>query len=635
MPQTPYKIMPEEVEEGHGCKERVGEGAANGTEAPKPVTSMGAHQLRVHSNADRPDASNGTQTSKPLKTESRGNQDDTQKMAGANGVEAAGSGAGNPATAMHSGGNEGPSSISSSAPAGPEQRKKLEALRPLPRKRHMEDDGAGESVKESKGEAGSVVSRVAGAGAKVDMPKIDLQKAREIDGELTETQKRVEKLRQFEHDCTELREYLYVSGLSVSQNQAQMADKGITHIVNCAGMTAANAFPQSFKYTTLYMNDDPAADLVQHLYRVVAFIDEARGSGGKVLVHCHQGVSRSCSYCMAYLMLRDKLTYHQAYTDVKAKRGIANPNLGFASQLIDWEKRLAPHPAPDTPALGARPPRAYRIGCYMTGGDIRGCEGAAESADAGEQLSWCVAAQPQGVWLGLPPPHDQGKAPASPYVLSSDDVYLVEQSECVYVWEGARASASHRGYAQLLVSALQEHEGAAKKVVTIEEGSESDEIMHYISVLGCSLPRAGAVGNKDVPPKLGLSEATLKGGKGEGVMDKPPLSAGWGSRAGPVAADSKFAERVDGVEGDLLPHRGMEVSVSDGAGVGGGEQGPDRDQRGKRVRMWQVPSGADDKSSTWDELDNFDSVSVMFVCSGCECRRCDVGGLSGWMSKPT
>ena len=86
--------MPEEVEEGHGCKERVGEGAANGTEAPKPVTSMGAHQLRVHSNADRPDASNGTQTSKPLKTESRGNQDDTQKMAGANGAEAAGSGAG-------------------------------------------------------------------------------------------------------------------------------------------------------------------------------------------------------------------------------------------------------------------------------------------------------------------------------------------------------------------------------------------------------------------------------------------------------------------------------------------------------------------------------------------------------------
>jgi len=28
-------------------------------------------------------------------------------------------------------------------------------------------------------------------------------------------------------------------------------------------------------------------------------------------VHCHQGVSRSCSYCIAYLMARKGLTYEQ------------------------------------------------------------------------------------------------------------------------------------------------------------------------------------------------------------------------------------------------------------------------------------------------------------------------------------
>ena len=38
------------------------------------------------------------------------------------------------------------------------------------------------------------------------------------------------------------------------------------------------------RYTTLYMNDVPGEDLLQHLYRVVSFIDNAREEGGKVRV---------------------------------------------------------------------------------------------------------------------------------------------------------------------------------------------------------------------------------------------------------------------------------------------------------------------------------------------------------------
>ena len=60
---------------------------------------------------------------------------------------------------------------------------------------------------------------------------------------------------------------------------------GITHIINCAGMTSPNAFPATFEYTTLYMNDVPTEDIIRHLYRVVTVIDQARAVGGKVKIY--------------------------------------------------------------------------------------------------------------------------------------------------------------------------------------------------------------------------------------------------------------------------------------------------------------------------------------------------------------
>ena len=64
----------------------------------------------------------------------------------------------------------------------------------------------------------------------------------------------------------------------------------------------------------------------------------------QVLVHCHQGVSRSCSYCIAYKILRESASFDEANRDLKAKRGICNPNLGFCTQLIEWSKRVASLP---------------------------------------------------------------------------------------------------------------------------------------------------------------------------------------------------------------------------------------------------------------------------------------------------
>lgn len=62
--------------------------------------------------------------------------------------------------------------------------------------------------------------------------------------------------------------------------------------------------------------------------------------GGKTLVHCVAGVSRSATICLAYLVKYQQMTLEQAYRHVKKRRSVIHPNAGFWRQLIDYERRI-------------------------------------------------------------------------------------------------------------------------------------------------------------------------------------------------------------------------------------------------------------------------------------------------------
>lgn len=54
---------------------------------------------------------------------------------------------------------------------------------------------------------------------------------------------------------------------------------------------------------------------------------------GRVLIHCSQGVSRSTTLLIAFLMWRSDQAYDEIFQQVKASRGVANPNIGFICQV--------------------------------------------------------------------------------------------------------------------------------------------------------------------------------------------------------------------------------------------------------------------------------------------------------------
>lgn len=78
--------------------------------------------------------------------------------------------------------------------------------------------------------------------------------------------------------------------------------------------------------------------------------DHVKQSGGKVLVHCEAGISRSPTICMAYIMRTERLQLEEAFDIIKKRRPFISPNFSFMGQLLQFESEvLSSAPAHVTP----------------------------------------------------------------------------------------------------------------------------------------------------------------------------------------------------------------------------------------------------------------------------------------------
>ncbi|CAL9163633.1 unnamed protein product [Musa hybrid cultivar] len=149
-------------------------------------------------------------------------------------------------------------------------------------------------------------------------------------------------------ECSKVADHVYLGGDYVARNREILRQHGITHVLNCVGFVCPEYFKSDLIYKTLWLQDSPSEDIISILYDVFDYFEDVREQGGKVFVHCCQGVSRSTSLVIAYLMWREGQSFDDAFRFVKTARGIANPNMGFACQLLQCQKRV--HAIPPSPA---------------------------------------------------------------------------------------------------------------------------------------------------------------------------------------------------------------------------------------------------------------------------------------------
>lgn len=133
-------------------------------------------------------------------------------------------------------------------------------------------------------------------------------------------------------------DHLYLCGASAI-TQERLVRHGITHIINSTNDVPTIQVP-GIQSLRIHVDDHPRARLDVHFDRVADEISHIASRGGKVVVHCAVGVSRSATLCIVYLMKQHKMTLVVAHDYVRGRRPIIRPNTGFWKQLIDYERKL-------------------------------------------------------------------------------------------------------------------------------------------------------------------------------------------------------------------------------------------------------------------------------------------------------
>lgn len=102
---------------------------------------------------------------------------------------------------------------------------------------------------------------------------------------------------------------------------------------NEANLFRTDTLSNYFQFQQFIVNDSNLQNLIQYFPSVSQYIYQAISSGGKVIVCCNGGMSRSPTFVIAYIMEIFKIDASQAFHFVQAKRLCINPNDGFKSQL--------------------------------------------------------------------------------------------------------------------------------------------------------------------------------------------------------------------------------------------------------------------------------------------------------------
>lgn len=141
------------------------------------------------------------------------------------------------------------------------------------------------------------------------------------------------------YDGNQITDKIYISDLATAFNKERLRAEGITHILNLV-LGIDSIYPEEFNYMNIPARDITDQDLGQYFDSCTEFIRGAIEGGGKVLVHCSYGVSRSTTVVIAYLIRYHEMSFDEALAYTKSKRAVTNPNKGFVTQLRKYHKQI-------------------------------------------------------------------------------------------------------------------------------------------------------------------------------------------------------------------------------------------------------------------------------------------------------
>ncbi|CAF0922519.1 unnamed protein product [Didymodactylos carnosus] len=135
--------------------------------------------------------------------------------------------------------------------------------------------------------------------------------------------------------------FLYLGSGKDANDIEQLLENKITHILNCTLEWAINpALPEHIKVKKIPLKDITEENISEQFDIVYDFLNEIKQQGGRVLIHCVVGRSRSASLVLSYLMKAEKMNLGEAYAYLLNCRNQIKPNDSFIKQLMFYEYKL-------------------------------------------------------------------------------------------------------------------------------------------------------------------------------------------------------------------------------------------------------------------------------------------------------
>uniref|UniRef100_A0A8C5R7R8 Dual specificity protein phosphatase n=1 Tax=Leptobrachium leishanense TaxID=445787 RepID=A0A8C5R7R8_9ANUR len=137
----------------------------------------------------------------------------------------------------------------------------------------------------------------------------------------------------------EILPFLYLGSAYHASRCESLADLRITALLNVS-RKSTDTYKDQYAYKWIPVEDNHTADISSHFQEAIDFIDTVRRAGGRVLVHCEAGISRSPTICIAYLMKSKQFHLEEAFDYIKQRRSLISPNFSFMGQLLHYESEV-------------------------------------------------------------------------------------------------------------------------------------------------------------------------------------------------------------------------------------------------------------------------------------------------------
>ncbi|KAL3313108.1 Dual specificity protein phosphatase 16 [Cichlidogyrus casuarinus] len=113
-----------------------------------------------------------------------------------------------------------------------------------------------------------------------------------------------------------------------------------THVLNVSIDGEKSPFVDEDHFLRIPIADNQNDRIIPHFDTTFQFLERVRQENGRVLVHCHAGISRSPTIAVAYLMRLLKLPMSDAFKYISDSREGVSPNFNFMGQLKEFENQL-------------------------------------------------------------------------------------------------------------------------------------------------------------------------------------------------------------------------------------------------------------------------------------------------------